>query len=302
MSEQRGPGMDHPHYPFSALPDRPRLHWPEGARVAMWVVLHLEYWELDPPPDALRDPRLDGELGSYFPDYVTYSHREYGNRVGIFRILEVFDRHRIRATVAANAAACERYPPLVDALIRRGYEFAAGGTHSTRMITNRTPENEEQATISSAIEAVRQATGETPRGWIGQDHGESERTPRLLAEAGLDYVGDWPNDDQPYSMTVGRPFISLPIQAEWDDVQMLKLRRVPQPRYPELVEDAFRTLHEEGDRSGRVFSLSVHPWMLGQAHRIRYLDEALERIATYDGVWQTTGAEISRWYLEQSVP
>ncbi len=300
MHERRGPGMDHPHYPFSAAPARPVLHWPDAARVALWVVIHLEHWEIDAPPDAVRDRRLDGELGSYYPDYLNFSRREYGNRVGVFRVLDVLDRHRIKATVAANAAACQRYPRLVDAFAQRGYEFAAGGTHAMRMITSLMPEHEERATIASAIEAIRVATGCRPRGWIGQDYGESTRTPRLLAEAGLEYVGDWPNDDQPYRMTVGRPLVSLPCQAEWDDIQMLKLRRMPQPRYPELVEAAFRTLHQEGAGSGRTFCLSIHPWILGQPHRIRYLDEALERIAAFGAVWQATAGDIARWFLDRS--
>ena len=129
-----------------------------------------------------------------------------------------------------------------------------------------------------------------PKGWLGQDYGESQRTPKLLADAGLDYVLDWPNDDQPYPMKVGKPFVSMPNQPEWDDVQQLLLRRIPTPRYPDLVGEAFELLHQEG---GQVFNLSVHPWLMGMPHRIKYLDEALRRIERFGNVWQATPGEIA---------
>jgi allantoinase len=299
MSKQRKPGMDHPYYPFSPLPTRPVLHWPNGARVALWVVLHLEYRELDPPADIVRDCSQDGELGSFFPDYKNYSQREYGNRVGIFRLFELFDRYQIKVTVAANASACERYPYIVAECQRRGWEFAGHGTHATRMISSKMSEEQEAGYISESLAAVEQAAGRRPTGWLGQDFGESTRTPRMLAEAGLDYVMDWPNDDQPYMMTVDRPFVSIPYHPEWDDVQMLFLRRVPTPLYPDLVCEAFQTIHEEAANSGRTFGLGIHPWLFGQSHRIRYLVEALERLMGFGHVWQATAGDIAAEYLAQ---
>lgn len=293
MSARIPAGMDHAHYRYSPIDRRPRLDWPEGRKIAFWVMLHLEYWELDPPESAHRDPRYVGEFGSYFPDYRTWTQREYGNRVGIFRVLDLLDRHNIRATVALNASAAERYPYLVEQCRRRGCEFVGHGSHATRMLTSKLGETEERALIASSLDAVQRATGVRPRGWLGQDYGESARTPMLLAEAGLDYVCDWPNDDQPYPMTVGRPFVSLPAQPEWDDVQLMWLRRVATSRYADVAAEAFETLREEG---GRVFCLSLHPWLIGMAHRIKYLDIALQRIGTHDGTWQATAGEIVDWY------
>jgi len=291
------PGMDHPHHPYWPLPKRERLIWPDSARLAFWVLLHLEYWELEPPTDAIRDPRFIGEFGSYYPDYRTWTQRDYGNRVGIFRVLEVLDRYGLKVTVAANASALERYPYLVGEFQRRGYEFAAHGTHATRMVTSRLSEAQEREHIARSIEAVERATGRRPTGWLGQDAGESERTPRLVAEAGLNHIMDWPNDDQPYRMTVGKPLISIPSHPEWDDVPLLWLRRVSMRCYPQIVAEAFETLHEEGANSGRIFGLSLHPWLIGMGHRIRYLDEALKRITGYRAVWQATAGEIAAWYL-----
>ena len=141
------------------------------------------------------------------------------------------------------------------------------------------------------------AIGTAPKGWLGQEYGESQRTPKLLAEAGLDYVLDWPNDDQPYPMHVGEgtKFVSLPNQPEWDDVQQLWLRRINTTRYPDIVGDAFELLHHEG---GQVFNLSIHPWLMGMAHRIKYLDEALRRVERFGNVWHATPGEVAKHYRE----
>ena len=288
------PGMDNPWYDYSPFPTRPKLTWPRNARVAFCVVLPLEYYELAPAEDAVKDSRFIGEFGNYRPDYRTWTQREYGNRTGIFRVMDVLDRYQIRAGVAVNAMAAERYPFLIDQLKRRKYEFIAHGVSGNRMISSKMSEAEEKAEIAASLAAIEKAAGVRPTGWLGQDYGESQRTPQLLADAGLDYVLDWPNDDQPYPMKVGKKFISMPNQPEWDDVQQLSLRRIPTPRYPDMVGEAFELLHHEG---GQIFNLAVHPWMMGVPHRIKYLDEALRRIERFGNVWQATPGEIASHYV-----
>lgn len=289
------PGMDNPWYDYSPFPTRPALEWPRRARVAFCVVLHLEYYELLPADGSVKDARFVGEFGNYHPDYRTWTQREYGNRTGIFRVLDVLDRYQIRAGVAVNAMAAERYPYLIAQFRKRNYEFIAHGVSANRLISSKMSEAEEKAEIAAARTALEKAAGATPKGWLGQEYGESRRTPGLLAEAGFDYVLDWPNDDQPYPMKVGRKFVSMPNQPEWDDVQQLWLRRINTTRYPEIVADAFELLHREG---GQVFSLSVHPWLMGMAHRIKYLDEALRRIERFGNVWQATPGEIAAHYMK----
>ena len=289
------PEMDNPWYDYAPYPKRPRLNWPKNARVAFCVVLPLEYFELIPAEGGHRDPRLANEFGSYVPDYRTWTQREFGNRTGIFRVLDVLDRYQIRAGFAVGAMAAERYPFLIEQAKKRKYEFIAHGVSANRMITSKMSEAEEKAEIATSIAAVEQAAGVKPKGWVGQEYGESQRTPKLLADAGLDYVLDWPNDDQPYPMKVGRKFVSLPNQPEWDDVQQLWIRRINTTRYPDLVNDAFELLHQEG---GQVFNLSIHPWLMGMAHRIKYLDEALRRIERFGNVWHATPGEIAQHYMQ----
>lgn len=285
--------MDHSHYPYSALPIRPRLAWPGGARVATFVVLYLEHWELAPPADALRDPRFVGEYGSFFPDFRTWTQREYGNRIGIFRVLDALDGAGIVPAVAANAMAIERYPRLVEELCRRGCEFIAHGVAATRMISSRMDEAAEREVIAHCTGVITRATGVRPAGWAGQDFGESTRTPPLLAEAGFRYVLDWPNDDQPYFLSTNPAIVSIPNQAEWDDVQQQWLRRLPAHRTPALVGEAFSVLRAEAGDSGRVFGLGLHPWLSGMAGRIRYLREALAAIPVAADVWRTTPGAIA---------
>lgn len=266
------------------------MTWPHGARLAAAIVLYLEFWEMTSASDGVRDPRFDDAMGRYEPDYRSYTWREYGNRVGIFRILELLDRLNLPVTVAAGSAALARYPQLVAALRDRGYCFAAHGRASNEMVSSRMTKADELALIKGAMEAVTRAAGRPVRGWVAQDFGESANTPELAAQAGCDWLFDWPNDDQPYPMTVSRPLISIPNQAEWDDVQAMYHRRLPPPTFAAAVTEAFDRLHAE---SGRFFSLQLHPWIAGVPHRFRCVERALEHIASRPLVWWATLDEVA---------
>jgi allantoinase len=290
VNETRDPGMDHAHYPFRSLPDSPRFIWPGGARIAFTVTLVLDYWELEPPAGESPDPRIVSPLGKFFPDWLTWSHRLYGARVGIFRILEVLDQFNLKPSVALGTEAAKRYPELVDALLRRDACFMAHGDYATRRITSRM--KDEKATIAAARDGIAAATGRSPKGWCGQDFNESADTPGLLADAGFLYTTDWANDDRPYLLD--NRLLALPPQPEWNDLECMWLRRVTPPVWSANVVEAFDVLHAEG---GNVFNLTLHPWITGQAHRIRYLRDALHAILGKPHVWRTTTdalAEASR--------
>jgi peptidoglycan/xylan/chitin deacetylase (PgdA/CDA1 family) len=292
MTERR-PGPDHSLYPHAPLPGRAPLRWPDHARVALVVFLYFESWEIDPPQGSVYDKRHDGVIGGLFPNYKTWSQYEYGNRVGIVRVLDLLDRYKLPVTVAANSGACEKYPYLVNEFRQRSYEFAAHGTFATRMLSSRMSEAEERAAILASLETLERQTGMRPRGWIGQDYGESTITPRLLAEAGLCYVADWANDDQPYLLQTRPPLLSIPNQAEWDDVQMIWHRKVHPAVWRDTVAEAFARLHQDGASSGTVFGLHIHPWLLGQPHRIGFLEEVVAKIAAASDVWRTTAAGLA---------
>jgi allantoinase len=292
-------GIDHSLYRHSPGPARPPWQWPDHARLAFCVFVYFEYWELDPPATALHDPRFDGPLGDLFPNYRAYTQFEYANRIGIFRILALLDRYHLTATLAANAGACTRYPFLVAEFKRRGYEFAAHGSFATRMISSRMGEAEQRAEIVRSAATIEAMTGRRPRGWISQDFGESGITPHLLAQERFAYVADWGNDDQPYFMTTDPPLLSIPNQAEWDDVQLIWHRRIAPAVYRDTVCEAFDHLHREGETSGVFFGLHIHPWLLGMPHRIGCLEAVMARIMAAGDVWRTTAGSVTDYVLER---
>ncbi|HET8995636.1 MAG TPA: hypothetical protein VFN42_03125, partial [Acetobacteraceae bacterium] len=291
VNEPRLPGSDQPHAGFRILPEAPRFTWPDGARIALTVTLLLDYWEIDPPQDASRDPRIISPLGNFFPDWLTWSQRQYGARVGIFRVLDVLDRFGITPSVGLGAEAAQRYPELVDELLRRNACFMAHGDFATRRLTSRMSEAQERAVIAASRDAVAQVVGEAPRGWCSQDFTESANTPALLAEAGFAYTTDWANDDRPYLLGPygGQHLVALPPQPEWNDLECMWLRRITPPVWADGITEAFSFLHEEG---GGAFNLTLHPWIAGQAHRIRWLREALSRVLGKPAVWRTTTDEL----------
>ena len=297
MVGQRRPGMDHGHYAWSPIIKRGVLRWPENARVALCVIVNLEHMEWDPPEGSFT-ARLAGGLGPRgFPDYARLSHREYGHRVGIFRVLDVLDKYGIKATVAMDVRTAENYPYLVKHCLGRGAEIIGHGIAVTQMLNSNMPEEEEREYIHASVEALRRATGSAPTGWLGPEYGESSRTPQLLAQAGIQYVCDWTNDEQPYPMG---DLFALPIMLELDDLNALWDRRVPVDRYGELLKEGFETLYHDGEQNGRVMVLNLHPWLIGQPFRIGFLDDALGQMMRRRGVWAATGSQIVDWYRSHS--
>jgi peptidoglycan/xylan/chitin deacetylase (PgdA/CDA1 family) len=283
VNEAREPGMDHAHYPFRKLPDAPRFNWPNNARIALTVTLMVDHWELAPDATSLPDPRIVSPLGKFHPDWLTWSQRAYGNRVGIFRLLHLLDQFDVTPSVALGSAAAKMCPELVDELSRRNACFMAHGDFASRRITSKMTAAEERAFIAQSRDAVAAATGTVPLGWCGQDFNESADTPAYLLEAGFAYTTDWANDDRPYLLDGG--LVALPPQPEWNDVEAMRLRGVRIPDWADNVAEAFAGLHDEG---GGTFNLTLHPWYAGQPHRIRYVKDALSRILGKSGIWVTT--------------
>ena len=283
-------GMDHALYPYRAAHNRPALQWPDGARVALAPVVYLEHWPINPTPDSYADPRFRDPYGKFQPDYRTHTWREYGNRIGIFRLFEVLDRYGMTATLAVNTAAVTHYPNLIEEALRRNWEIAAHGAVADALVTSDMPEADERALIAHCLDQLQAATGSRPKGWIAQEFSESTRSLDMLAAAGLDWVAHWPNDDQPYWMQTTPPMVSVPQLSELDDVECLWHRRVPTPRWPTMLAEALAVLADEGGRSAVV---GLHPWLFGMPHRIRYLEDGLARAARTGGLWATRVGDIA---------
>ena len=298
MPAQRRLGMDHEHYDWSPLNSRGILRWPNDARVALCALVSLDHMEWQPPEGSFQAGNLaGGSAARPFPDYTRMSHREYGHRVGIFRVLDALEQSGIPATVAMDSLTAENYPYLVRHCLDRGCEIIAHGVSASRMITSNMTVEEEKSYIRESIDAITSATGSAPRGWLGPEYGESTRTPQLLAEAGLAYVCDWANDEQPYHLkSPDGEIAALPVMWELDDVGAIANRKVHVHRYGDLLKEGFDRLYHDGATNGRVLVLSLHPFLIGQPFRIGYLEDALSHMVRREGVWTASGSEVVDWY------
>ncbi len=284
MPAERQPGLDHDHYDWSPISSRPTRDLPGGARLAVSVMVVLEYLEWQPPEGAITGRELPGGLGVQlpFPDYAKHTHREYGHRVGIFRLLDLLERNGIPPLVAIDAMTVQRYPWLANHVHERGCELVGHGISLSRMISSRMSEDEERAYITESLDTVAGVTGERPAGWFGVEYNQSPRTPALLAAAGVRYVCDWVNDEQPYPMHVPSGELwSVPLLLTADDAHALADRRVPIDRYCRSLVESAEVMAAEG---GRHLFVVLRPWLSGQPFRARQLAEAFRSIMAMDGV------------------
>ena len=203
---------DRPPHDTSSIALRRPLRWPDGARLAFAVVVSAEYYEMQPAPASFIPANVPGGFGrAPYPDFRAFSQRDYGNRVGVFRVIEALERFAVPATAAIDANVAKRYPYIVEQFRKRNFEIAGHGHAVTNVITNHMTEADERAYIASALDTLQRVGGARPIGWHGPEYGESERTPALLAELGINYVLDWPNDEQPFLMrTPSGTLVSLP--------------------------------------------------------------------------------------------
>jgi allantoinase len=288
---------DHGRYPYRAIVDHPRFQWPGGSRVALWVVNNVEHFHWGQPGTVVNERSAE-----HRPDVLNHSWRDYGLRVGIWRIIDCCDRLGIKQTIALNADVCERYPRIVEAGVERDWEWMGHGrTNSVRLAG--LAEAEEAELIDDVLSRIERATGQRPRGWLSPGLVETDATPDLLAERGVRYVADWVADDVPFWMRTRQgAILSLPYSIEINDMELLLRQRLPGPAFRDRLLDQFQTLYAEGEACGRVMAIALHPFLAGQPALIRYLGEALERIASRSKVWVATGSEIAEAYAERVPP
>ncbi|HEY7244966.1 MAG TPA: polysaccharide deacetylase family protein [Xanthobacteraceae bacterium] len=280
-------------FAYSPIIRRPRLHWPEGARVALWVVPNIEFFALDTRPGGLGPGKI--------PDVPIWAMRDYGNRVGVFRLMDILDRYGIRATVALNSDICVHHPEIIEEGEKRGWEWM-GHNQSNSYRLNEVPAEDEPKIIADTLDTIARASGKRPVGWLGAGLQETWSTLDLLAEAGCEYVADWgPNDDQPYAMTLdnGKTILSMPYSYNINDKQAFESANMTPSDFEDAICRQFETLYSEGATSGRVMHIALHPYLTGMPYRIGALDAALKYICKRKKVWKATGSEIARHYRAQ---
>lgn len=293
---QRHYGMDHDRYPWTDLFERKPIKWSNGARVALWITPILQWFPLDSKGKPFRAP---GGLTMPFPDFRHYTNRDYGNRVGIFRILKVLQDMGLPASVAMNAAIAKRYPDLLGEIVKQDVEIIAHGQDMDRVHYTGMARDEEDALIREAVATLRSASGQAVKGWFSPGRAQSDNTIDLLAANGVEYSCDWVNDDLPYAMNAAQGVhYSMPMAYETDDrVVMLELHQ-SEDDWAQQIKDRFDVLYRESEQyGGRVMSIPLHAWVSGVPYRIGKVREVLEYICGHSGVWTATGADILSDFL-----
>jgi allantoinase len=273
-------------YDYSPIISRKPLKWPNNAKVALVVAPNIESFHIDKV--------IPGAPSSQLPDVTGYALRDYGSRIGVFRMMDVLDKRGIRATVLLNSDVCAHHPAIIEEGNKRKWEWLGHGVTNNIRI-NQYPPEEERAVIRQIKETIAAATGKAPRGWLGPGGGDqSLNTLDHLAAEGFDYTCDWGVDDQPVAIRVrsGR-MIGIPYQQGLNDIRVMLHGGLPPNDWLQMVCDQFDTLYAEGGTQPRVMTLPLHPFVIGLAFRIKYLDKALEYISAREGVWKTTGGEIA---------
>jgi allantoinase len=278
--------MENELYDYSPIISRPTLTFPDGKKIAVYVGLNIECFRIDMPFRGSFAPP---------PDPMQYGWRDYGNRVGIWRLIELFDDVGVRASGIINSDVCDAFPQVIEAGLTRGWAWVAHGSTNSVLHVG-LDESEETAVLEDMFSVLEESLPERPRGWLGPGLTETWATPRLLSQAGFTYLLDWVCDDQPFRLNVPG-MVSVPYGLDINDMNLHMQRSFTGPEYEQIVMDQFEVLLAEAQSSGRVMSLPIHTFLVGQPHRFKYFARVLRTLASIDEVWMCTSDEIADHFL-----
>ena len=277
--------------PYSAIVDRPPLKLPDGARMVLWSIVNLEVWDIARPMARQILPPPQGNV--LLPDVPNWSWHEYGMRVGVWRFFDLYRKLGIRPTLAINARVCEDYPRVAQEAKDAGWEFMGHVYDQAPMHKIDDP----RAMIHKSLDVIENFTGKRPRGWLGPGLTELLDTPELLAEAGIKYIGDWVWDDEPARIqTANGPLVTLPYTVELNDIPTMMVQHHESPYWEVRCRDTFDRLYQEGADRAKIMAIAIHPYISGQPHRIKYLEQVYDYARQHEGVLFWNGEEILDWY------
>ncbi len=275
-------------YEDTFISERRPFAWPGNKTLAVWIAPNVEVWHYDSAAGTGVSPNPANRV----PDVINYAWREYGMRVGLWRLADVLDAAGVKATVALNSKVCETFPKAMDEMKKRGWEFMGHGTTNSESLAGLNPEKEREV-IQNVLKTIEQSTGRRPQGWLGTGLTETYNTLDILAEEGVTYCGDWNNDDQPYPMKVKKgKLISIPYCMEINDIPLYMRKGYTGEQYLRSVLDQFEQLYADSEKQPRVMGIPLHPMISGQPLRIKYLQRAIAEIKSHERVWFATGSEI----------
>jgi allantoinase len=291
MSEHPFPPLPgHDRFPYSGIRDRPHYRWPNGAGLAVYIGFNVEHFAFGEGLGARLGPACPE------PDVLNYSWREYGNRVGAWRCLDLFDKLSLPTGALINTALYDHCPELVAAMAARGDELIGHG-HTNAHQQGVLSEADELALLVHCRERIRSGSGQAPAGWLSPWISESRATPDLLAESGYRYTLNWCHDDQPVRMATrnGAGLWSIPYPQELNDIPMLVARQMDAKDFAQIIIDNFDEMLEQAQAQPLVMGIALHPYLVGQPYRLRHLRRALEHIARVRDrgeLWFTTPGAI----------
>jgi peptidoglycan/xylan/chitin deacetylase (PgdA/CDA1 family) len=294
----RSHGMDHDRYDWSMLTDRPKITWPDGKKLALWVNVPLQFFPLDQKGEPFK---IQGGMTMPYPDLRHFSLRDYGNRVGIFRFLKAFDKYGVTPTFAMNTQLAKRNPYLLSTIKERGNEVMCHGMHMDALHYGGQDKQLETQLVQDSVNQLRELAEQNITGWLSPGRNESENTPELLAANGIEYFCDWVNDDMPYRFKTNKGNLwAMPLSNELDDAFIMLNNLHSEDSYAEQMIDACDFLLKEANHSGgRILGLNIHPWMLGQPHRIGALEQVLEYVMSQD-VYSASASDILQAFTSQT--
>ncbi len=277
--------------PYSAIVDRAPLKLPGNARIVVWSIVNLEVWDIERPMARQQLAPPTGQV--LLPDVPNWSWHEYGMRVGVWRFFDLYKRLGIRPTLSINARVCDDYERVAREAKESGWEFM--GHVWDQMPIHKV--EDQRAMINRSLDRLERFTGKRPVGWLGPGLTQTYETPELLAAAGIQYIGDWVWDDEPAEIsTANGPLVTLPYSIELNDIAVMALHHHESSYWLERIIDCFDRLYAEGADRVKIMAIAIHPYISGQPHRIRYLEEAYDYVNRFEGVLHWNGVDILQWY------
>ena len=290
---KRHHGMDQDRYPWSMLADRAPVIWPHHKPLALWLNLSLEHFPLDARGEGFKAP---GNMTMPYPDLRHYTLRDYGNRVGVFRVLDALKKRDLQASLAVNGELAIRCPALLRRLHATGFEILGHGWNMDSIHYGGLDPARERGWIERSLAALTPHASQPIRGWLSPAHSQSESTPELLRAAGIDWCADWVNDELPYAFNTGAGAMSImPLSLELEDRFIVGENLHAESEYADQIIDACDCLLEEASRTGhgRMLALNIHPWVMGQPHRIKHLERVFDHFAAHaEELWNAAPSDI----------
>ncbi|MBC8226756.1 MAG: polysaccharide deacetylase [Gammaproteobacteria bacterium] len=289
-------------YPYIPIVNRRKLSWPENKRLAIIITINLETWDLtkktDKPYYAGGPPILPDLLPGNVPDFPNYMWREYGQRVGVWRLFELFDRLGIKPGCTVNAETCNRRREMVDAAMKRGYELIPHNFEQGELLTNfyNNPKKEEEL-IKRTLKVFEETTKTKPKGWLSSSLRGTLNTADILVRNGLKFYCDTMNDDQPYMIeTPSGEITAVPYNNEINDFTLLTRRGHTTDEFRDILLEEMSVLYEESITTAKIMNIGLHPHVSGRAYRIRAIKEFIQEAQKLEGVWWTTRSDLTDWY------